>query len=159
MIKIGRPKFDNLQAPPRLQAILMSPHALVCIIPDASPFREMSLALRLSHDLLLYHRLDVRIILESDALRVMGTNGFPSGNIVYIGHPSTTFVRTNLDKKETSFEMRNSSLALSGHILDDSSIGNVPLAPVWSTLCVDHIAQLLCSYTPIPKTAKGRGLS
>ena len=104
----------------------MSPHALVCIIPDASSFREMSLALRLSHDLLLYHRLDVQIILESDALGMMETNSFPSGNIIYIGHPSATFVHTNLNKKETSFEIRNSSLVLCGHVLDDPSIGNVP---------------------------------
>lgn len=108
--EVTRTNGEEMPAPSRLQAILVSPGPLLCIVPDASIHREVSLALRLAHDCLLYHRLDTEILLESDALRLMEEDHLPCGNIIYFGYPSSIFASKILGKKETGFEVEDSML-------------------------------------------------
>jgi hypothetical protein len=82
-------------------------------------------ALRIAHDLNVYHRLDAEIILESEALLLLNAGPWPDGNIVFIGSPSSKFVQTILDGRKTPFEVTSSGLSLNGRELDNSSsIGN-----------------------------------
>lgn len=156
--KVSDRDFEEVQAPSRIQAILMSPGPITFIVPDTS-LQEMSLALRISHDLHLYHRLDSEVILESSASLMLGTDTFPSANIVFIGHPSSTFVRTILNKNETSFRIKESLLALHGHMLQDSGIGNDTI----EILMFNHLStmpfQLLFFSILTPNLARGTGPS
>jgi hypothetical protein len=112
-----------IQPPSRLQQILSSCGPIVFIVPDVadSPGRELSVALRIAHDMNVHHRLDAEIVLESEALPLLAAGPWSNGNIVYIGKPSSTFVRSVLAEKKTSFGFTaTSALELKNEALDGS---------------------------------------
>ncbi|KAF8894431.1 hypothetical protein BD779DRAFT_1501027 [Infundibulicybe gibba] len=128
-------QIETHQIPPpqpssRIQAMLTSDGPIVFVVPDSDTSHELSVALRISHDLSLYHRLDSHIMRNSEALTQLSTGSLPSGNIVVLGNPSMSFIRKILARNETSFMCRNSHLILSQRrILQESGQAALFLHP------------------------------
>jgi hypothetical protein len=93
----------------RAQAILSIPEGPLTIVVPSTTTRshELSVALRLSHALHVYHRLDAEIIAGSevpgliDRTRKLTTRG----NMIVVGGLETDFVRCVLGKRMTPFEV------------------------------------------------------
>lgn len=112
--------------PSRMQDILTSPGPIIFVVPDVMPSRELSVALRIAHDLNLYHRLDAEIILESKALSLLEGERLPCSNLVFIGTPASSFAWMVLDSQQTPFGITKSSfLELNGQTLDDPNTGTL----------------------------------
>lgn len=111
---------QEIQPPSRLQQILASCGPIVFIVTDVAQSRELSVALRIIHDLNVYHRLDAEIVLESEALPLLGAGSWPDGNIVFIGKHSSDLVRRVLRKRRTLFEVTTTS----GLRLHDQNLAN-----------------------------------
>jgi hypothetical protein len=76
-------------------------------------------ALRIIHDLNVYHRMDAEIILESEALSSLSAGSWSDGNIVYVGKPAK-LVHRILGNKQTLFGVTaTSGLSLRGQPLDN----------------------------------------
>jgi len=88
---------NQLQSSGRMQTILSSKTPLALVIPDESHSQELSIALRIAHDLHLYHRLDCAIIQSSE---VFTSDTLDGGNVVVVGNGAATHLRN-------SFEIRN----------------------------------------------------
>jgi len=106
------------QPPSRLQQILSSCDPIRFIVPDVTQSRELSAALRIAHDLNVHHRLDAEIVLESEALPLLDAGPWSDGNIVFIGKPSSEFVRRVLEDQKTPFGVA-SGLRLKSQALDN----------------------------------------
>jgi len=113
----------------RIQNILSSPDSIVFVVSDDTKSRGLSVALRLAHDLHVYHRLDSEIMAQSKAQVLLETGGLPPGNLVYIGDPSSVFAQRILNKQETPFEVKGSVLEVNGQALDDYSTASIFLHP------------------------------
>ncbi|ESK87531.1 transmembrane protein [Moniliophthora roreri MCA 2997] len=70
---------SSLQRSGRVQTILTSEAPLVFVVPDSST-HELSVALRIIHDLQIYHRLDAEILRDTEIPPTV-----PNGNLVVIG--------------------------------------------------------------------------
>jgi hypothetical protein len=81
-----------MQSSGRMQNILTSSGSLVIVVPFNYHHREMSAALRLAHDLNLYHRLDSSIILSSEAVTAPEET-LNQGNVVVIGNDASLALR------------------------------------------------------------------
>jgi len=68
----------------------------------------MSVALRVAHDLHLYHKLDSEIITESVALHRSKHRSWPAGNVIFIGTASSHFAKLVLQEGKTSFQIVDS---------------------------------------------------
>jgi hypothetical protein len=106
----------------RLQAILNTAGTFTIIIPDSSHDAELSVALRLAHDLSSYHKLDAQIMEASAA----EGQGLGDGNIVYIASTMSTAIKRILQQKRTPFSIKDSSLTLDGQVLDAAGLGTQP---------------------------------
>ena len=111
---------QEIQPPSRLQQILSSRNHIVFIVPDVQS-RELSVALRIAHDLNVYHRLDAEIVLESEVLPSLGLGSWSEGNIVFIGKPSSVLVQRVLGDEKTPFEARVSGLGLNNQALGNGT--------------------------------------
>ena len=112
-------EHKEIQPPSRLQQILSSRNHMVFIVPDVPQSRELSVALRIAHDLNVHHRLDAEILLESEVLPLLGLDSWSESNIVFIGKPSSTLVQQVLGDKKTPFEARVSGLGLNNQALNN----------------------------------------
>ncbi|KAJ6618285.1 hypothetical protein B0H10DRAFT_2164198 [Mycena sp. CBHHK59/15] len=126
-------KIDSQETPiqpsARIQSFLSTTAPLLLAVLDASP-REMSLALRIAHDLNAYHRLDAEIIVGSQALQDrLENSASDTGNILIIGDTTTPFLHKLLEKSETPFRMENSTLMLEGKPIDGPGLGILFLHP------------------------------
>jgi hypothetical protein len=81
-----------MQSSGRMQNILTSSGPLIIVVPFNYHHREMSAALRLAHDLNLYHRLDSSIILSSEAVTASAET-LNQGNVVAIGNDASLVLR------------------------------------------------------------------
>ncbi|KAG5718671.1 3',5'-cyclic-nucleotide phosphodiesterase [Termitomyces sp. T112] len=115
--------------PARLQSILSSNGPISFIISNDTNSRELSIALRLAHDLQIFHRLDSGILRESEVQVHLQDGRLPSGNLVFIGKQSSAFPRTLLSEKRTPFEIKGNVLELNGQVLDDPNTGSIFLHP------------------------------
>ncbi|KAJ3937435.1 MAG: hypothetical protein NXY57DRAFT_1045445 [Lentinula lateritia] len=97
---------------------LMGPAPLVFVVPDAvldlesgSTSHAMSIALRLSHDLLLYHRLDSEIMINSEVnialLKPEFASAFSKGNVIVVGNEAALELQTALHRGKTNFVSEN----------------------------------------------------
>lgn len=66
------------------------------------------MALRVAHDLHLYHKLDSEIITESVALHRSKHRSWPAGNVIFIGTASSHFAKLVLQEGKTSFQIVDS---------------------------------------------------
>ncbi|KAJ3865929.1 hypothetical protein EV359DRAFT_72120 [Lentinula novae-zelandiae] len=97
---------------------LMGPAPLVFVVPEAvldlesgSTSHAMSIALRLSHDLLLYHRLDSEIMINSEVntalLKPEFASAFSKGNVIVVGNEAALELQTALRRGKTNFVSEN----------------------------------------------------
>jgi hypothetical protein len=100
-----------------MQRILNSAGPLIVVIPDSGPSHELSIALRLVHDLNTYHRLDAEIVTSSDTIQLMHRNALSQGNIVVVGGAQSPFTKSVLSQNRTSFTIQDGHLTLRGRSL------------------------------------------
>ncbi|KAJ7582507.1 hypothetical protein C8J56DRAFT_954942 [Mycena floridula] len=100
--KVATPHYPGIQSSGRIQTILSSPGPLLLVVPDDNHQREMSVALRIAHDLNTYHKLDTNIITSSEALTV-DDKILNQGNIVVVGNEASQAIgqRFSLDLQKS----------------------------------------------------------
>jgi hypothetical protein len=110
-----------IQQSGRLQLILTTMASITFIIPTKEPSHELSLALRLAHDLQQFHRLDVDFLDEKEALARLGQREhglLAGGNHVIIGNVAMKLVQHILSLKKTPFVSEDSNIILNGRLID-----------------------------------------
>ncbi|KII88901.1 hypothetical protein PLICRDRAFT_175154 [Plicaturopsis crispa FD-325 SS-3] len=118
-----------IQESGRIQTTLTSTGPHVLVVPDDSEgTRALSVALRIAHDLDIYHRLDAEIIQSSVALqRLQDGLSLGPGNVIVIGnHP---FSQSILKHPRTPFSLRDSTLTLRRRQFDKPSTAILFLHP------------------------------
>lgn len=111
---------DTLETPPiRLQNILntLGPIGIIYTEGDASAF---SLAKRIAHDLLLYHRLDARLMPTPSNDDADSHKDGEEGNEVVIGTIDSALIQGLLKTNETSFNIRSGVLHIEDQRLPTS---------------------------------------
>lgn len=96
--------------PSRIQTILTSPAPITLLAANEMIAENLSVALRIAHDLHLYHKLDSEIITESVALHRSQHGSWPAGNVVFIGTASSQFAKLVLQEGKTSFQIVGSHI-------------------------------------------------
>ena len=91
-----------------MQTILTSIAPITLLAANEMIAENLSVALRIAHDLHLYHKLDSEIITESVALRRSQHGTWPAGNVVFIGTASSQFAKLILQEGQTSFQIIDS---------------------------------------------------
>lgn len=114
-------KIKTPQPSGRLANILSSPAPLTLIIPDSAPPTTFSAALRIAHDLDVYHRLDSEIIDASAALERLETSTMGVGNLVLFGGPENEFTTSLLQQRKTPFSLQERKLYLNGKLVEESA--------------------------------------
>lgn len=95
-----------------------------------APSLELSYALRISHDLDIYHKLDCEIIHDTEAIQRHQHGTLGVGNIVILDGPQKTlFGQWLLLQNMTDIRHDNHSLNLDGRILTGASTGVALLHP------------------------------
>ncbi|KAK2467077.1 hypothetical protein APHAL10511_001335 [Amanita phalloides] len=112
---LPRTNLSHIQPSGRLQLILTSTTPLTIIIPTKDDSYKLSLAQRLAHALHLFHRLDVDIIDENEALSRLDHEAFTSGNAIVMGGTNMRLIRHTLSLRRTPFTIENSHFIFNGH--------------------------------------------
>ena len=97
-----------MHPPSRIQTILTSIAPITLLAANEMIAENLSVALRIAHDLHLYHKLDSEIITESVALHRSQYGTWPAGNVVFIGTASSQFAKSVLQEGKTSFQIVDS---------------------------------------------------
>jgi hypothetical protein len=97
-----------MNPPSRIQTILTSIGPVTLLAANEMIAENLSVALRIAHDLHLYHKLDSEIITESVALHRSQHGTWPAGNVVFIGTASSKFAKLVLQEGKTSFQIVDS---------------------------------------------------
>jgi hypothetical protein len=138
----------DIQPSGRLSLILSSAAPILLVIPqssDSSSNIQLLYALRISHDLNVYYKLETEIIFDSDAMHRYEEGTLGSANIVVIDGPQkTSFGKWLLLQNKSDLRINDAGfLSLDGFNLSAPSTGNFStLHSIWSS----HIAQGLCFY-------------
>jgi len=119
----------NRQAPSRMQVLLASGGPINIVFSDAMGERGLSLALRVSYDFHVYHKLASTIMPEERALEILDTSQFPAGNVLYLGESFSPFAQTVLRRNQTPFSISDNLLTLDTHKLSDSTLATLFLHP------------------------------
>lgn len=109
--------------------ILNTKEPITLIIPDKPPSRTFHAALRIAHDLNLYHKLDAQIIDDAEATQRLESGTLSEGNIVVLGNLQGQFSQNTLHQKKTAFEMQNNILYLRRRPIIQESTGALFLHP------------------------------
>ena len=96
----------------RMSLILNSRGPLLFVIPARSNATYLNFALRIAHNLNIYHKLDSNIIGAQEALQHLEDQSFPEQNMVVIGGRNNDFSVTILAQARTSFQLRDNILNL-----------------------------------------------
>ncbi|PPQ74195.1 hypothetical protein CVT26_004492 [Gymnopilus dilepis] len=96
------------------------------IVPASANHDNLAAALRLSHILQLYHRLDSDIILEDRALQWNSLQSWPSGNIIFIGNSSSLFAQEVLQSKKTAVDVSDSVAKVGNKKFNKAGQGQYP---------------------------------
>ncbi|KAK1229074.1 hypothetical protein PQX77_007890 [Marasmius sp. AFHP31] len=116
---------NAIQRSGRVQTILSSDHApLVFVIPDEDNERELSLSLRIAHDLQIYHRLDAEILLDTEISDKVGL-----GNLVVIGKRAASTLGANFNQDQTGLDSKGFEIKSPPGSLDAPGLGIVFLHP------------------------------
>jgi hypothetical protein len=97
-----------MHPPSRIQTILTSIAPMTLLAANEMIAENLSVALRIAHDLHLYHKIDSEIITESVALHRSQHGTWPAGNVVFIGTASSQFAKLILREGKTSFQIVDS---------------------------------------------------
>jgi hypothetical protein len=106
-----------------MHTVLATAAPLVLVVPDDATSQMLSVALRLAHDLNVYHKLDSEIIQSSEAMQRAKTNCLSVGNMVVIGDFRSPFSQWCFSRQASAFDFGISPPRLNGQALDDTSRG------------------------------------
>jgi len=126
-ITANRPPMPSVFG--RAQSILMSPGPLTIIVPEKTSTRELSIALRIAHDLGVYHRLDAAIVQGSEIRSSWESGVLQPGNLIVIGRPNSSFAAWLIAQNKTPFTSDEDGLSLNGYRLKNPDLGVVFLHP------------------------------
>ncbi|KAI0933809.1 hypothetical protein AcV5_005858 [Taiwanofungus camphoratus] len=113
----------------RMSRILASTGPLVIVIADKRPSPAFSAALRIAHNLNAYHKLDVDIIDDLEAVGRLTNKMLGVGNIVVLGSADSAFSQRILRDKKTAFTLENHSIYLNGQAIRTPSTATLFLHP------------------------------
>lgn len=99
-----------MHPPSRIQTILTSAAPINLLAANEMIAENLSVALRIAHDLHLYHKLDSEIVTESVALHRSQHGSWTAGNIVFIGTASSPFAKLVLQEGKSSFQIVDSQI-------------------------------------------------
>ncbi|KAJ7090213.1 hypothetical protein B0H15DRAFT_779111 [Mycena belliarum] len=122
----GRRGWKGPQVSARIQSFLSTTAPFRLIPLDNSNSRDLSLALRIAHDLNAYHRLDAEIVPDYGGARDLQDC---VGNILIIGDAGSPFLPDLLNSSKTPFQMEHKRLMLRDTTLDESGLGILFLHP------------------------------
>ncbi|KAJ7236724.1 hypothetical protein B0H12DRAFT_124090 [Mycena haematopus] len=118
------------QASGRIQSFLSTDAPFHLVVLNNSGSRDVSLALRIAHDLNAYHRLDVEIILGHKSFRErLADNRGVVGNILIIGNTASPSLASMLENPQTPFRSENNVLMFKDEVLDEPGQGILFLHP------------------------------
>ncbi|KAJ7093157.1 hypothetical protein C8R44DRAFT_399607 [Mycena epipterygia] len=120
------PEKTSTQASGRIQSFLSTTAPLRLVVLDDASSRDMSLALRIAHDLNAYHRLDAEIVSGYAALQ---DSALDTGNILIIGDTASPFLAKMLENAQTPFRMENNLLTVRDTVVDEAGLGILFLHP------------------------------
>lgn len=111
------------QASARIQSFLSTDAPFHLVVLDNSSSRDVSMALRIAHDLNAYHRLDAEIILGNEAFQDRLADGSATGNILIIGNTASPSLASLLGKQRTPFRSENNVLTFKDATFDEAGQG------------------------------------
>ena len=112
----------------RIQNILDSTAPLKAIIPDPEKYpRALSVALRIAHELDIYHKLDVEIIVDKGNNNLLNSYDLiaDGGNVIVIGCKKNLW----LEENKSDFGVEDETWSFKGHALTEPSTGILFTAP------------------------------
>jgi hypothetical protein len=110
-----------------MQTVLATAAPLLLVVPDDIPAQELSIAVRIAHDLNKYHKLDSEIIRSSEAMQRGEENHLSASNVVVINDPQSPFSQWCFNQKASAFDVNVTPPQLNGRPLDDPSQGVLDL--------------------------------
>ncbi|KAI1790745.1 hypothetical protein LXA43DRAFT_973466 [Ganoderma leucocontextum] len=114
----------------RISNVLSSTSPITVVVPSRSPSTELSAALRLAHNLNVYHKLDVGIIDDDEADQAVRSGLLAPGNLVVLSHGKLGgFAASLLSKAATPFGVDGATLRLRARPLTRPSTGVLFLHP------------------------------
>ncbi|KAH9857796.1 hypothetical protein C2E23DRAFT_719844 [Lenzites betulinus] len=114
----------------RATSILNSVGPLTIVIATKREGPELSAALRLAHNLNVYHKLDAEILDDQEALHRLRQSSLDPGNVVVLEHgPLGEFAKSILGESKTAFCAQGSTLELRGRSLNEPSTAALFLHP------------------------------
>ncbi|KAJ7702393.1 hypothetical protein B0H17DRAFT_923464 [Mycena rosella] len=122
----ARSKTASTQASARIQSLLSTTAPFRLVVLDNSSSRDISLALRIAHDLNAYHRLDSELISGCTGMQDLGDG---AGNILIIGDAGSPVLAKMLESSKTPFRVENNRLAIRDTILNEPGLGILFLHP------------------------------
>ncbi|KAJ7197231.1 hypothetical protein GGX14DRAFT_545520 [Mycena pura] len=113
----------STQASGRIQSFLSTMASFCLVVLDKTNNRDMSLALRIAHDLNAYHRLDAEIILGYESLKDC------AGNILIIASIVSPVLAKMLENPQTPFRVENDRVVVKDLVLEEAGLGILFLHP------------------------------
>ncbi|KAF7778870.1 hypothetical protein Agabi119p4_3215 [Agaricus bisporus var. burnettii] len=108
--------------PTRLQTFLSTKGPITFIPLTAGTSRQhdnrLSLAVRLAHDLQVYHRLDACICPDYEVVGPQSVGHWPKCNIVLIGSQKDPVIQSILEENKLPISMRDGQLTLNGRLIN-----------------------------------------
>lgn len=112
--KVDQHSLDDISPPAgRASKILSSSGPFTLVVPHRS-IDSAQPAIRMAHDLDVYHKLDAEIIDSSEAIDRLDKGALGQGNIVTIGGVNNNFTCQLLEKGATPFSLSSEGLLLHG---------------------------------------------
>ncbi|KAJ6500423.1 hypothetical protein C8R45DRAFT_67979 [Mycena sanguinolenta] len=113
----------------RIQTFLSTNAPIHLVVLDNGNPRDVSLALRIAHDLNAYHRLDSEIILGHESFPQRLADSGAVGNVLLIGNTASPSLASILKKPQTPFRVENNVLVMKDEILGEPGQGILFLHP------------------------------
>ncbi|KAI0332093.1 hypothetical protein GY45DRAFT_1321394 [Cubamyces sp. BRFM 1775] len=110
----------------RAANILSSEGPITIVIPSKQTSRELSAALRLAHNLNVYHKMDAEIVDDQEAENKFNDPS-QTGNVILLGLGD--FAKATLRQRWTAFNLVDDVLSLRGRLINESSTAALILHP------------------------------
>jgi hypothetical protein len=105
-----------------MQLILSTVGPITFIVPDSAASPALSIALRLAHDLEVYHKLDATIVFSSEWNSSAYTVN--NGNVVVIGDVKDNFITQTIQQSQTPVRLSENQLIVGNTMFDTrTSVG------------------------------------
>ncbi|KAI0807549.1 hypothetical protein C8Q74DRAFT_1363040 [Fomes fomentarius] len=126
------PSSSLTAAPPtgRIANFLTTSGPVAIVVPARVPSRTLSAALRIAHNLNVYHKLDVDIITDDEAIQRLHDGTLGTGNLLVLANGALgEFAKLLLSEGRTAFGVRDGFLELRGRLIDGPSQATLFLHP------------------------------